>query len=39
LIPDFELSQAEPLFTLDKHGVRRFWHQRTDLDGPERAAR
>ena len=29
LIRDFELSRAEPLFMLDEHGVRRFWHQRT----------
>jgi hypothetical protein len=29
LIRDFELSRAEPRFTLDEHGVRRFWHQRT----------
>ena len=38
LIRDFELSRAEPLFMLDEHGVRRFWHQRTGLDGPGRAA-
>jgi predicted transglutaminase-like cysteine proteinase len=39
LVRDFELSRAEPLFILDEHGVRQFWHQQTESSAVRRTER